>query len=288
LLLLVSGTAWGQDVSGSRDPLGLARYPFAWIEKYSLDEQYMPREFIISPVEKIRRDLRIKRKVRISATFERSTYRIPAGTSRDDVVEHYVRLLGSEELFACEGRDCGRSNQWANDVFKIAFLYGPDVNQYYLAANHDGHLVSVYIIERGNKRIYAHLEVMKPDSEFSVELNDKLTERLAGDGFVVIEGVTPRVDGTLPAEGESVLTNIAKQLHIFNGQRVFVVCHLYGSTSAEKLLEAATSCSERASQILTSEEGPELVSFSAGPLLPRAAGAIPRLELVVPHRLNRD
>ncbi|MCZ6620099.1 MAG: DUF4892 domain-containing protein [Gammaproteobacteria bacterium] len=288
LLLLVNGTAWGQDVSGSRDPLGLSRYPFAWIEKYSLDEQELPREFIVSPVEKIRRDLRIERKVRVTATFERTTYRIPDGASRADVVDHYVRLLGSEELFSCEGRDCGRSNQWANDVFKVAFLYGPDENQHYLAANHDGHLVSVYIIERGNKRIYAHLEVMKPDREISIGLNEKLTERLAGDGFAVIEGVTPRVDGTLPVEGERVLADLAKQLNIFYGQRVFVVCHLYGPKSAEQLLDAATDCSERASQMLTSENGPELVNFSAGPLLPRAAGAIPRLELVIPHRLNRN
>ena len=242
----------------------------------------------MSSVDKIRRDLRIERQVRISATFERTTYRIPSGTPRAEVVDHYVRLLGSAELFACGGRDCGRSNLWANDVFKMAFLYGPDANQYYLAADYKGHLVSVYIIERGNKRIYAHLEVMKPAGEISVGLNEKLTERLAGDGFAVIEGVTPRADGTLPVEGEKVLTDLSAQLNIFNGQRVFLVCHLYGPTRAELLLEAAARCSERAIEILNREGGPELVGFSAGPLLPRARGAIPRLELVVPHRLNRD
>jgi len=287
-LLLLSGFAWGQDVSGSRDPLDLKRFPFAWIEKYSRDDQFLPRKFVVSSVEKIRRNLRIERQVRINATLERTTYRIPDGTPRAEVVDHYIRLLGSKELFACQGRGCGRSNLWANDVFKMAFLYGPDADQYYLAADYQGHLVSVYIIERGNKRIYAHLEVMKPEAEISFGLNENLTERLAGDGFAVIEGISPRADGTLPAEADEVLADLRERLNIFNGQRVFVVCHLYGPASAELLLEAAAGCSERAIQILNREGGPELVAFSAGPLLPRARGAIPRLELVLPHRLNRD
>ena len=126
---------------------------------------------------------------------------MPAGTPRDEVIEHYRRALGADALFACEGFDCGRSNAWASQVYGQAVLYGPDRNQFYIAADRDGRLVSAYVIERGNRRIYAHIEVLQPEEAVSATGNAKLTERLAGDGFAGIGGVRPRRDGTIPPKG---------------------------------------------------------------------------------------
>lgn len=278
----------GTDLQGSRDPLGLERFPHAWIVAYEQDAQMLPREFVVSRVDKTRRDVRAERKVRTEADLESVTYQMPAGTPREEVLAHYRKLLGADSLFACEGRDCGRSNHWANYIFQQPIVYGPDQNQSYLAVQHAGHLLGLYVIERGNKRVYAHLQVLRPAQPVAVAVNQVLTERLASNGYVVVEGVTPLPDGTLPVASRDVLAGLAPDLAIFAGQRVYVVCHLYGSQPTEQLLAASASCSDAAAGLLAREGGPELVGFAAGPLLPRGAAVTRRVELVLPHRLQHQ
>lgn len=148
------------------------------------------------------------------------------------------------------------------------------------------------MIERGNRRIYAHVEVLQPNEAVSATVNAKLTERLAGDGYSVIGGVHPRRDGAIPADSVRVLAEIAPQLRIFERQSLYVVCHLYGPESGEALLERAGACARAAVAELQgglpADDGPELIPFGAGPLLPRAGGAASRIELVLPHRQQRD
>lgn len=288
LLFASVASAATPDVSGARDPLGLARFPHAWIVNYERDDDLLPREFIVSRVDKTRRDVRAERKVRVDARLEASTYRIPDGTPRQEVVDYYRDLLGGDALFICQGPDCGRSNHWANYIFKQAILFGPDKNQFYLAVNRVEHLVAVYIVERGNKRVYAHVMVLEPSEPVAVAGNQILAQQLAADGYAIVDGVVPLRDGRLPELGQQTLRDIAGQLNTFAGQRVYVVCHLYGSTSAEALLVAAERCSVAAAQVLEGGAGPELVPFAAGPLLPRSGGTASRIELILPHRLQRQ
>ena len=290
---LAAGAAQAQtDPPGARDPEGIPRFPRSWVVSFEEEDNLAPREFIISAVEKIRRELRIDEKLRVDATALQVTYQVPPGTPRGEVAGHYRRVLGADALFSCEGRDCGRSNAWASQVYGQAVLYGPDGNQFYIAADRGGQLVSVYVIERGNRRIYAHVEVLQPEEAVSATANAKLTERLAGDGLTVIGGVRPRRDGTIPAEGVQMLQNIAPQLRIFERQSLYVVCHLYGPEAGEVLLERAGACARAAAlelqRGLPSDDGPELIPFGAGPLMPRPGGAASRIELVLPHRQQRD
>ncbi|MDH3644876.1 MAG: DUF4892 domain-containing protein, partial [Gammaproteobacteria bacterium] len=220
LLLISAGAAAAPDAPGARDPLQLERFPHGWIVDYQRDDELLPREFVVSRVDKTRRDVRAERKVRTDARLESATYRIPDGTPRKEVVQHYLSLLGSESLFSCDGRDCGRSNHWANYIFKQAILFGPDKNQFYIAVDHGGHLVSVYIVERGNKRVYAHVTVLEPAAPVAVTHNQIFTEQLAGHGYAVIDGVTPSLDGELPDRARRALGELAGQLGIFSGQRI--------------------------------------------------------------------
>ena len=292
LLSLPAAAQAQTDLPGARDPDGIPRFPRSWVVFFEEEDNLVPREFIVSAVEKIRRELRIDEKLRIDATALRVTYQVPAGTPRDEVIDHYRRALGADALFSCEGFDCGRSNAWASQVYGQAVLYGPDRNQFYIAADRDGRLVSAYVIERGNRRIYAHIEVLQPEEAVSATGNAKLTERLAGDGFAGIGGVRPRRDGTIPAEGVEILREIAPQLRIFERQTLYVVCHLYGPESGEELLERAGACARAvAAELrggLPADGGPELIPFGAGPLMPRRGGAASRIELVLPHRQQRD
>lgn len=285
LLLMSALPVRAADVTGSTDPLGLGRVPHSWIVAYERDDAYLPREFALGRVDKTRRNLRVEHEVRAAATREWATYEMPPGTQLEDVIEHYESVLDTEPLFSCRGRDCGRSNLWANEVFKRASLYGPDANQFYFAGEKAGALIALYVIERGNKRIYAHLEVLRPERQVAVQRNAQTLDRLAGEGMVVVEGVTPDRLGNLDAEDKAILEALAEGLKVFSAQTVYIICHLYGPESGTILIERSQACAESARVLLAREDGPELVPFGAGPLLPRV-GKGARLELVLPHRLS--
>lgn len=287
MLLACTGTAQGaEDIVGSRDPLALARFPHSWIVDYQTDDEPLPREFIIGRVDKTRRAVRAERKVRTEARIESAIYEMPSGTPRQDVADHYAAQLGGHTLFVCQGRDCGRSNEWANDIFGRAILYGPDSNQWYLAVDRDGDLVSVYVIERGNKRVYAYVLAVKPLEPVTLDANRALSQQLAGKGFALVDGVVPLADGGLTESAARSLAALAPGLHDFAGQRLYVVCHIYGTGATEQLLQAAERCSVRAASLLRTSGGPEFVPFAAGPLLPRPSAGASRIELVLPRRLD--
>lgn len=87
-------------------------------------------------------------------------------TSLEKVQDHYHAALEARQakkLFRCAGRACGSSNVWANQVFGEPRLYGRDEEQsYQVAAWRDGNnrvqIVSLYIVQRGNRKIYVHEE----------------------------------------------------------------------------------------------------------------------------------
>lgn len=297
LLVLVTGCLSGtvaaalggrEDVGGSRDPYDLERYPRSWIVDYLRDAETRSRRFIMGRVDSIRRDLRIGDELNLDAALETVTYQIPEGTAVDAVRDHYLSQLGGDVLFQCEGRGCGRSNDWANQVFNDATLYGPDRHQRYVALEWQGRLVALYVIERGNRRIYAHLRFLEPRGEDAIAPNALLVRRLAERGWAPIEAVRPQADGSLAEPAGDILGDMAGILEDFAGEPMYLVCHLYGSQPADDLLKASRRCAERAVELIDADgEGrlPQLRPFAAGPLLPRSLPGEARLELILPQRL---
>ncbi len=270
-----------------------ARFPpfqYASVERTSPPKQGA-WEFVFGPVEKIRRDVIIDRKVRFTGVRETATYRVGAGRSPEDAFRHYRAQLSGEVLFECRARDCGRSNYWANYVFDQADLYGLDRNQYYFAAEvpteEGGVLVAVYAVERGNKRVYVHVETFVPDDPVRFASNADLLARLSGHGQVVVAGIAPLEDGSLPADAAARLSALATELAPLAGRTIYVVCHLYGRREASDLLRASKDCGESAAQLLNIGSGPAFVGIGIGPLAPAGARRS-RIELVLPHLLERS
>ena len=75
-----------------------------------------------------------------------------------DVDSVFTQLKQAQPAFECEARACGRSNLWANNLYGIRQLYGRDRFQRYQAVALPGGWQTLYVIERGNQEIYAHLE----------------------------------------------------------------------------------------------------------------------------------
>lgn len=296
LLIAALGASTGAaaddgDVPGSADPLGLPRVPHSTIVRFEDDDQLLTREFVVGRVDKTRREIRVKNEIRTEATLQSATYQMPEGVRTQEVIDHYLNLLAAGELFSCRGRDCGRSNDWANYIFKQAILYGPDTTQFYFAGEYGEdpmHLVGLYVIQRGSRRMYAHLQVLTPAETVSVESNQNLATKLSSEGFAIVEGVQPGPDGSLDPAALAVLEQVSNQLTSFAGQQVYVVCHLFGALAVDELLSNAATCSETAVSQLQSDNGPSYQPFAAGPLLPGRGSNVSRIELVVPHRLDHN
>ena len=287
-------TAAEPDLPGSTDPPEFPRLPGAWIVAFSPAEAVRGHEFITGPVDKIRRDVRIDNSLRLSGTLTRVTWRAPDGTRLADAVAHFRDLAlaaGGELVFECGGRDCGRSTVWANHVFAVPVLAAPNRTQHYLAVampgDDAGLLAAIYVVQRGNRRVYAHVDAFAPAAGSVVEFdrNRDLAQVLARHGHAVIDGVTPGRLGRLPAEALATLEGIAPSLAAFADQ-LYVVCHVGGSAPMEALLARSTACAEEAAAKLA-EGGVSAVAFGAGPLLPRDDASPERVELVSPQRLRR-
>jgi len=97
----------------------------------------------------------------VQGVLVKSLYEIASENSFSDVAEFYKQYFAKDRvdmLYHCHGRACGSSNQWANGTFKESRLYGADDNQYYWVFQYQQHMVVMYLVQRGNDRIYLYLE----------------------------------------------------------------------------------------------------------------------------------
>jgi hypothetical protein len=287
-----AASASGADRAGSRDPYGIERFPRSWVVEYERDDEVRQRDFVMSRVDRIRRELRVDDQLRIDGTMESVTYQMPDGVSVAEVVQHYRDVLGGDLLFRCDGRACGRSNDWANQIFGLAILYGPDVNQYYAAREWQDRLVGLYVIERGNRRVYAHLQFIEPGESGGMEPNALLIRRLSERGWAVVERVRPDGEGGFSEADRAILTGLADDLRRFADQPIYLVCHLYGTQSTDELLTLSQQCAERGVALIAQGPGsgppPKVEARGVGPLAPRGPDNAARLELVLPAAVHRQ
>lgn len=121
---------------------------------------------LFSAVREVNDEIRSSSMARLSVQGVGQLWEIGGDAGRADARGHYRDVLQARDariLFDCEGRECGRSNVWANRIFGESKLYGRDENQDYLVAVHtdeDGTvwLTLVYTVTRGNQREYLWVE----------------------------------------------------------------------------------------------------------------------------------
>lgn len=285
--------ALGQEEPGQN----LSPPMFAFPQSQSIRTQESDRvetyEFILSPVETAARELQIDESRRLQAQLKRETWRLPDSATFAEIrdfLRQKLRDTGFVTLFECEGRDCGRSNLWANQVWKLALLYGPNSSQFYLAMHNQEIevLAALYLVQRGNRRIYANLDLISPLEMPRFDSAQQLVAELREMRQVRLRGVLPSTSwmrGLRDDPGNEVrdaLAPVAEQISSLVGKKIYVVCHLYGPESTEMLLAASGRWAELIADQLVREDGPELVPFGVGPLSPRLGpGVGSRVELVL-------
>ncbi|GGY71067.1 DUF4892 domain-containing protein [Cellvibrio zantedeschiae] len=172
----------------------------------------------LSAYKKVDSSWLVDRSQRLSGSLERTTFELPADHNaemgfaffKDQIDKYNLR-----ELFHCKARDCGTSNSWANNHFKIIQLYGMDQHQLYGAyeitnADEKPFYVVIYAVMRGNKRAYVQLEVLHLSkiSEFGVASSpETLNKLLNTNGYFVFPDFVSK-----DAQGSAHLQ--IKQAHI--------------------------------------------------------------------------
>lgn len=213
VLAVLAHTASAADVPGSRDFDSLGRYPQAQIVAFK-EQQVLERTYPLDSIRRISGRLRMSDQISASGQLTAVTYQLPEVHTGIEAFERARnRLLqdGAELLFWCEGRDCGSSSLWANEIFQRSALYGPDARQAYLLARLPGdsdRLMALYGITRGNGRPYLQVEQFTPEEALGVILPNPATllRQLKSTGELWL----PRLPQEPTAEWGALLANVLR------------------------------------------------------------------------------
>ncbi|MSR12001.1 MAG: DUF4892 domain-containing protein [Gammaproteobacteria bacterium] len=282
-----------QTPSGFTDHPLLERFPDAQIVEAEYRESVV-HTLVLGSLQRIREQVVPDAFDRIRGNVTRILYEISQEYSGADVYEFYreqMREKGYVLLFGCEGRVCGSSNYWANDIFHKRILYGPERNQYYVAMRTNSGVknassMSLYIITRGNLRSYAYVEIIESGGEIpptnSVD-SKAILSLLQKDGSVVLPGIAFESDDRL--DPQSNLDYLVEILQSEPGLQVFLVGHLQGSDPFSSLVQRSLARAGALQQELV-ERGVAAARIEAqgvGPLAPMCAASdcSARIEMVL-------
>lgn len=267
---------------------------------------------VLGALERIRGEVIPEDFERLRGDVTQITYEVSQEFTGEDVYAFYQEQLTAnnyELLYSCEGRECGSSNYWANDIFRKRILYGPERNQHFMAFRANSALegdpyFSLYIITRVNRKIYAYLEVIEPagtqdpeqiaavaviedspivELESSVSASN-LLQRLREQGSVVLPALSFQSNDsvTVPVDVEALISalNSDQQLSIY------VVAHLrQDGQSLQELMRRSLirANSLRQALIAAGIEAQRIEAAGVGPLAPFCASGNceERIEIVL-------
>ena len=255
LLIMCSSFVIAEDdIPGASDDSLIERFRGSLIVNYqsALLTDY---SLALGSVEKVNGVERLEREERLTGYLKRISYRVPEGNTTRTVFTDFkeqLDKLNAEVLFSCHGRECGSSNYWANDVFEFSKLYGVERSQYYMAAKLPGVTAVIYVTERGNRRIYAHIDFIETDAAA------RMAATIKAKSFVELS------TNSLP--DMDVLDQLVGQLKK-NSLDIALVVHHQGETLAAADA-AGVSKAEELRQLLLVREISGVKVFSVGALVP--------------------
>lgn len=229
----------------------------------------------------------VDNKVRLSGQQERYTVEFPPGYAGVDGFEFYLDQLQNysvRELFHCVARDCGTSNSWANNHFKILQLYGLDQYQQYGAyevtdADAAPFYVALYTVRRGNKRVVAQIDVVhvKQLSEPGVASSaESLIKALDTNGYYVFpDTVLNDASGNSKIQIKSAHSRALVQvLGVKSTWKLALVGHEYTPMSLSVQQKKSQAYADQLKAALVSEGVDEkrLSTYGMGSLAPAGKG----------------
>jgi outer membrane protein OmpA-like peptidoglycan-associated protein len=300
LLLLTWASTSNADVAGATDYPGIDRFPGSVIVDFRQDPSTV-YNLALGRMQRAAGRVAASQSERFQGHLRRITYEIPDGFTASEVYDHFrAQLLtpGQRELFACQGRGCGSSNFWANDVFNNRILYGPETSQYYLASTYRAErqggevtgYAALYVVTRANRRMYAHLDLLELSAARAAEQQaaifstpEAMLSRLEQDSAVVVPGLSfDENDHLIADEGLALLVAVLRREPMM---QVYIVGHSQGDAPLAELV----SRSERRAQAVVQRlidagiTASRLEAQGVGPLAPycRPGPCSQRIEVVL-------
>ena len=254
------------------------RFPDSEIISAEFDEDVNYR-LVLSSLQRTRGLVTPESSERLRGDVTKIVYEVSQEFTGEDVYNFFQQQLQERnytDLFTCSGRGCGSSNYWANDIFGNRILYGPERNQYYLAARADNGLetsphLALYIITRGNRRIYAYLEIIEvggTKTRIDIIEPNELLATLREQGSVTAPSLNFIADNQLTIESD--LAPIANMLETDTSLNIYLVVHLSGSDSLDSLMARSLMRAELLKQQLQNLgiDGSRIIAQGVGPLAP--------------------
>ncbi|WP_111641989.1 DUF4892 domain-containing protein [Marinimicrobium alkaliphilum] len=182
---------------------------------------------------------------RLAGNLRRLTLELPSSHSAEEGFRFYLEQLQGHtvrELYACESRECGPSNSWANNHFGVLQLYGLDQHQRYgayevVTPDQERFYVSLYSVLRGNRRAYVQVDIIKPDAGAETVFPPETLYRLLNSqGYFVVAGMAVSGYGDeleVVISDESVAA-VVQLLRARESVKLLLVGHDYGSGELER------------------------------------------------------
>jgi hypothetical protein len=271
----------------------IARFPDSEIISLEVTEESNYR-LVLGTLQRTRGVVEPENSRLLRGDVTRIIYQVAPQFDGEDVYQFfYEQMLEKNytELFSCAGRGCGSSNYWANDIFKNRVLYGPERNQHFLAMRagadeeHSPH-ISLYIIKRANRSLYAYFEIVEENASRAVTsiVSPELLESLNEQGSAVLVSLAFVNDGQLVEEAN--LEEVVNLLESEPALRIYLVAHLGGSEPLDNLLRRSQARAEFVARQLVQLgiDAERIVPRGVGPLAPTCTASSDcgdRIELVL-------
>lgn len=249
--------------------------------------------------KKVSGSWRLDRQQRLGGSLDRYTLELPEGHSAENGFDFYLDQLQSfnfRELFHCKSRDCGTSNSWANNHFKILQLYGLDQFQFYGAyeittADDKPFYVSLYAVQRGNKRVYIQVDVLHIDKIIELGIAsspESIIKSIETSGYYVFPDLVVKdVKGSTriqirPAHLQALIDVLTQKAN----WKVALVGHDYTATVIAQQQKESLAHAEQLKAALA-EKGvatARITTYGLGSLAPAGRGdRAARVEVVLQH-----
>ncbi|MGI9276219.1 MAG: DUF4892 domain-containing protein [Endozoicomonas sp.] len=168
----------------------LAGYPNATLD-LEVQEARSNHPLVSSSMKKVNGVVLADEQKFLNGWLDRKVYLLPPGHDSDQAFDFFTRQfdqMGVETLYSCQQFSCGDSNFWANNTFNIARLYGLEKTQAYsigsLTMDDQEVFYLTYTVRRGNRRVYALVDVFTPEkvgSDRIIATEEYLLNRLPTD-----------------------------------------------------------------------------------------------------------
>lgn len=272
-LILCVQTAWAVD-------------PIIGSEQKSYGNQRdNDHRLILGAIQRISGAMKPEAEVRLSARVTHWLWQLPQGHRSDEAFAVLKSQLSSQAmtLFQCEGRSCGLSNDFANQVFDQSILYGRDSDQLYWAGLTDEKRPTVWLVytsARSAKRVYAYVERIVLDKN-EIEKLDGFVQKgqaqmLFDQGYIVMS----QLEGEVQLRESQI--NWLKQLLLSHPDKRFaLVVHRYGGVENQTLIENTQADANQLLDQVAKAGGfiKNLYAHGAGAVMPRESFS-DRIELV--------